>query len=170
MKLVTALAGAWEDFTLVNKYMVLGDKGQRRAKINIPNPGGRAQRCRGVSNWTASPEGAEGCHCRRGDRRGCNSRGARRARDRRARGTEGSIGAQRGLSQAKVVASAHWEQGLGPAPEPASRAAPSEPQQTFCWPDSPVQPSPAIDLLSPSCELLPCFLSRLADGSWMGYL
>ena len=170
MKLVTALAGAWEDFTLVNKYMALGDKEQRRAKINIPNPGGRAQRSRGNSNRTASWEGRRWCHCKGARRQGGNSRGARRARDRRARGTEGSIGAQRGLSSQKVVASAHWEQGLRLAPQPASRAAPSEPQQTFCWSDSPVQPSPAIDLLSPSCEPLPCFLSRLADEGRMGYL
>ena len=69
MKLVTALAGAWEDFTLVNKYMVLGGKEQRRAKINIPNPGRRAQRPRGASNWTSSPEGRRWCGCK-GARRG----------------------------------------------------------------------------------------------------
>ena len=98
MKLVTALAGAWEDFTLVNKYMVLGGKEQRRAKINIPNPGRRAQRPRGASNWTSSPEGRRWCGCKGARRGGGRRRGARKARDRRARSTEGSMGAQRGKS------------------------------------------------------------------------
>jgi hypothetical protein len=170
MKLVTALAGAWEDFTLVNKYMVLGGKEQRRAKINIPNPGRRAQRSRGNSNGTSSPEGRRWCGCKGARRGGGRRRGARKARDRRARSTEGSMGAQRGLSEAKVVASAHWEQGLRPACPRARANPPPASSEGFCWASCCSPRAPAIDLLSPGWDSLPCFLSPFADGSSAGYL
>ena len=83
-----------------NKYSKPGAEGseiQGQQQLDIVTGGQAVVRLQG------SPQ--------RGRQAQRSSQGSRQA----GSSTEGSMGAQRGLSQAKVVASARWEQGLRPA-------------------------------------------------------